>query len=528
MIGALTVDGEMRSETAMFIAWACAWQAAHPDILQDVLVICEAKTPTPVARNCLVKQAQDRRVDILFMIDDDMGPPVLPGPNGQHSFFEFACQFLMDQSTPSVIAVPYVTAPPQEDVLVFEWASMESATADIPWKLSRIHREDAARRTGTQRVANIGTGCIAYDMRVFRKIQKPYFNYQYNDEMTVVLETEDCWNGRLLYTAGVPVYCAWDHWSLHCKTKKCGKPRILKDSDIHDNYLRQADSLLKARAESAKDKLTADDAYRLIEIIRKNEQGECSATVTPATPSMFVTDRTALVANADYVREFSETVPAMELTPRSEPFSIEDAANWARSVPGWMHPEELRWLASLAAALPPGSAWIEVGTWKGRSLSAVCLAAPAGTAVWAIDSWTGAHQPGAATDNGECFQEFLQTLERLRELRKNSVIVNVEHGESVHVATEEKDCMEANVIFLDGDHARDAVLADIQAWSRHFMRGAPVILCGHDRNDQGVRAALNEAFGDRWKSGPGTLWLVNLKTPAEEPTKNGRLEHVAV
>jgi hypothetical protein len=489
MIGALTVDGEMRSETAMFIAWACGFQAAHPEMLQDVLVWCEQKTPAPVARNCIVKEAQKRNVDILFMIDDDMGPPVLPGPDGPHSFFEFACNFLMDQSTPSVIAVPYVTAPPQEDVLVFDWASMESATADIPWKLARIPREDAARRTGTQRVANIGTGCIAYDMRVFRKIQKPYFNYQFNDDMTVVLETEDCWNGRLLFTAGVPVYCAWDHWSLHCKTKRCGKPRILKDSEIHDNYLRQARSLLEKKEEPKSD-------------------------AVKATPKLWVTDRSALVANADYVREFSETITAPELAPRTNAFSIEDAANFARSIPGWMHPEELRWLASLAAAIPPDSTWIEIGTWRGRSLAAVYLAAPAGTTVWAVDSWAGAHQPGAATDDGECYQDFVKTSDVLRTLRPDNKLF-VRRGDSVQVARMYSRPIGANVIFLDGDHSRDAVLADIAAWSKHFMPGAPVILCGHDRNDDGVRAALNETFGSgKWVNGPGSLWVDNFMTPA--------------
>jgi len=82
----------------------------------------------------------------------------------QWTSFPTAIKFLLDQAVPSVIAVPYCTAPPKEEVLVFEWCSQESHTLDATWKRDRIGREDAARRKGIERCGWHRHWCVIYDM----------------------------------------------------------------------------------------------------------------------------------------------------------------------------------------------------------------------------------------------------------------------------------------------------------------------------------------------------------------------------
>lgn len=243
MLAPLVVTGNMRVEVGLFLSWAGAWQAANPDKILDLLVLPEKYTPAPVARNRIVRKAREHQVDLLFMLDEDTGAPP--------QFFEAAVEFLKQQTDPAVIGSPYCTAPPEEAVLAFEWISAESRTQDVRWKLERIRREDAARRRGIERVANLGTGCVALDMRVFDKLDHPYFDYDYSDETrTEVIETEDCYFFRHAAMAGVPLFIHWDYWSAHFKTKMVQRPIPVEQKDIDAFYIRQAEANLKTAARS--------------------------------------------------------------------------------------------------------------------------------------------------------------------------------------------------------------------------------------------------------------------------------------
>ena len=239
-ISPIVVSGSHRVEVGLFYAWASAWQAANPQRVQDLYIVPTKQVPAPVARNKCVKKARERGVDILFQIDDDMAPSL--------GFFEAALDFLMDQREPSAIGVPYCTAPPLEDVTVFELTTRESDAPERNIKMDRIRREDAARSTGIERVVNMGTGLIAYDMRVFDKLKTPYYRYGYNEDETEVIETEDCWCHRHMAMAGIPLYCHWDFWSGHWKSKLVGKPSLIKQDDLADIYIKEARANLRYAA----------------------------------------------------------------------------------------------------------------------------------------------------------------------------------------------------------------------------------------------------------------------------------------
>lgn len=61
-----------------------------------------------------------------------------------------------------------------------------------------------------------------------------------------------------------------------------------------------------------------------------------------------------------------------------------------------------------------------------------------------------------------------------------------------------------DLVFIDADHGYWACRKDIQAWRPLVEPGG--ILCGHDRQWEGVANALQHEFGDDWETGPGSLW----------------------
>jgi hypothetical protein len=190
-----------------------------------------------------------------------------------------------------------------------------------------------------------------------------------------------------------------------------------------------------------------------------------------------------------------------------------------KSIPGWFDWEDVyaRW----AAEAPPGSVFVEVGVFLGRSLSFLLeqLGDKPAT-VYAVDPWIDDMVPGstAGKEEGLCtwgaelaaeghahggpFESFLWNmrehcpggLERIKVLRLPSV--------KASYAVERAD-----YVWLDGDHNYGAIRADIQAW-RGVARQA---IGGHDYAPDfpGVRRAVDEAFGPGRHVSVGS-WEVRL------------------
>lgn len=61
-------------------------------------------------------------------------------------------------------------------------------------------------------------------------------------------------------------------------------------------------------------------------------------------------------------------------------------------------------------------------------------------------------------------------------------------------------------VFIDADHRKDAVVADIRAWRRKIRSGG--LLCGHDYSPrfQGVVDAVTQEVGSVEVNEPSTIW----------------------
>jgi hypothetical protein len=73
-----------------------------------------------------------------------------------------------------------------------------------------------------------------------------------------------------------------------------------------------------------------------------------------------------------------------------------------------------------------------------------------------------------------------------------------------------------DLVYIDGDHSYDAVIADIKAWMPKVRNGG--ILCGHDyihvgeekQSWQNVVQAVDDLFGDKKSILPSTVWAVEV------------------
>ncbi len=168
--------------------------------------------------------------------------------------------------------------------------------------------------------------------------------------------------------------------------------------------------------------------------------------------------------------------------------AIADAVKHAEAVKGYMFPNELTWLAETARSLMAPAAWCELGSWQGRSATAVAAALPIGSKLQLIDNFTGPttrESPTKANVRAQLYASIAAMQERSPSLQ-----VSLGIGNSAELAKTFQDGT-FDVVFIDGDHAYPAVVADILAWTPKLK--ARGLLCGHDfTNKCGVEPAVEE------------------------------------
>jgi hypothetical protein len=168
----------------------------------------------------------------------------------------------------------------------------------------------------------------------------------------------------------------------------------------------------------------------------------------------------------------------------------------AEEIQGWMSVAELDWLRDVASRV---SSIVEVGCWKGRSTHALLESCPG--PVYAVDHWMGS-QDERETQHFEArypdrvFRQFLGNVghfKNLHVIRCNSVVAS-------------RLVPDVDMVFIDGCHLKEEVLADIRAWRPKTK----VLMCGHDIGYASVANAVLEELGD-FTMGAGAIWAVPFK-----------------
>lgn len=165
------------------------------------------------------------------------------------------------------------------------------------------------------------------------------------------------------------------------------------------------------------------------------------------------------------------------------------------SVDGWFSDHDAATYSRLLKALAPGETIVEIGTHKGRSAVFAASFRP-DCRLHCVDIW----------DDDDIYQQF----------QKNAAgYSNITHNRttSVKAAKTFKGC--AGVVFVDGNHNYESVLADIKAWLPHLRAGG--IICGHDyQYDESVKRAVAELLPEHQSEG-NVWWSVVSTGKTESP-----------
>jgi predicted O-methyltransferase YrrM len=176
----------------------------------------------------------------------------------------------------------------------------------------------------------------------------------------------------------------------------------------------------------------------------------------------------------------------------------------AQNIRGWMHDGELAWLAEQASK---ASTIIEIGCAYGRST--LSLAGNTAGIIYAIDTWAG-----SADERGTNHADFrehagdramIEFCENLWQPIVDRKIIPLRIQSSNAAALLARQGIAADFIFIDGDHAYEAVRSDITNFLPLLAPGG--IFAGHDYDENwpGVMRAVDELLPG---SVPlGRIWL---------------------
>lgn len=173
------------------------------------------------------------------------------------------------------------------------------------------------------------------------------------------------------------------------------------------------------------------------------------------------------------------------------PDRMEREVRQVEAVSGWLSRSEIRLLWSAARQVRAG-AIVEIGSWKGRSTAALALGSRAGgrRKVHAVDSHRG------ALDISRFLGTPLRDLWSWPEFEAHLRLLGVHRA--VRAILADSLVAEAGwqgppvaLLWIDGEHDRDSVLADFRSWRRRCAPGAVVAF--HDTtNLAGPRQAVEE------------------------------------
>jgi hypothetical protein len=146
--------------------------------------------------------------------------------------------------------------------------------------------------------------------------------------------------------------------------------------------------------------------------------------------------------------------------------------------------------------LPENSTIVEVGCWKGKSVSYLAVEvinSGKKISIHAVDTWKGSvnevyHQSNSDVMNDTLYQLFLSNIEPVKQ-----VITPIRMA-SVDAAKTYSD-ESLDVVFIDAGHSYEEVKEDILAWFPKVKRGG--YIAGHDYSwCDGVKQAVDEIIKD--------------------------------
>ncbi len=157
------------------------------------------------------------------------------------------------------------------------------------------------------------------------------------------------------------------------------------------------------------------------------------------------------------------------------------------AIPTHMTPSERLALLQAALNLQPGFSIVEIGSYLGASTAFMAYAATSkGGIVHAIDTWQNESMGGEGLR--DTFAEFHKNTEPFAHF------IQTHRGRSTDIAKKEAP-IPCDLLFIDGDHHVEAVIADLQNWLPSLKPGG--LLAMHDIDHPEVKQAYDTVIGAR-------------------------------
>ena len=190
------------------------------------------------------------------------------------------------------------------------------------------------------------------------------------------------------------------------------------------------------------------------------------------------------------------------------------AFTYVNGVRGTLNAEDARVLVERACTLPRGARYAETGSYLGCSALLIALHAPAAT-VWAHDLWVRdwSELPTASEPPPSSSDYFFKFYGAVRANGLENRVIPV-RGESawtlgIHAA------QSLDLAFLDGDHSRAGLLADLEAVWPKLRPGAEMLV--HDCvPGSGAEDAVRTFCAVRnvdVRAIPGTWGMLTVRAP---------------
>lgn len=179
-------------------------------------------------------------------------------------------------------------------------------------------------------------------------------------------------------------------------------------------------------------------------------------------------------------------------------------------IQGWVDGDLLSLYDAAIAAAQDGDTLVEIGVAYGKSLAYLAhrsIAANKTLNLIGIDIWEG-NTPDTGPNN-----LFIKQEQCVAEMQLHAPdefkLVRLVKDDSIHATTAFFGVTHPSFVFIDGNHAYAAVLADITAWAPLVKTGG--VIAGHDRsvNYPGVEQAVAEYFKGQYDK-VGTCWRKQL------------------
>ena len=172
---------------------------------------------------------------------------------------------------------------------------------------------------------------------------------------------------------------------------------------------------------------------------------------------------------------------------------IQSDEKYSNDIPGFMGEKSLLWLYQMAGNF---DSIVEIGSWKGRSTHALCSGCRG--KVWAVDHFKGSvgeEEEHAEARDVDIYQEFIKNVghfENLSPLKMSSLEAAGQFADK-----------SVDMVFIDGGHTYDEVVADLTAWLPKCRR----MICGHDyQTREQVKRAVHDSLGK--VGAEGNFWFL--------------------